>query len=64
MTQFKNKQGTMLVETTKTDGLYNVYVYDYILLRDVFKSSGLSKSKAEKLLNELKIKHECFIEVI
>lgn len=63
MNTFKNKQGTIYIDMTKTDGKFNIYVYDYILLRDVFKKTGLSKIKATKILEELKIKYDCFIEI-
>lgn len=63
MKTFKNKQGSIYIDMTKADGRFNVYVYDYILLRDVFKKTGLSKIKATEILEELRDKYDCHIEL-
>ena len=63
MLSFKNEQSSIYVDLTKTNGKYNVYVYDFILLRDVFMRQGMSKKEALKVFNEKKESYNCFIEV-
>ena len=63
MKTFKNKQGSIYIDMTEEGGKFNIYVYDYILLRDVFKKIGLSKIKATKILDGLKDSYDCHIEL-
>mgnify|MGYP004512277889 CR=1 FL=1 len=60
---YKNKQSSVYVDLTKTDGKYNVYVYDFILLRDVFIKQGMNRNEALKVFHECREKHNCNIEV-
>lgn len=63
MLSFKNKQGTIYIDTYREDGFYIVTAYDFILLRDVDKKFFKSKKSALVYAEKLKNIYHCFIEI-
>ena len=60
---YKNSQSSVYIDLVKTDGKYNVYVYDFILLRDVFIEQGMNRNKALKVFHYCREQYDCNIEV-
>lgn len=60
---FKNKESSVYIDVVRIDGKYDIHVYDFILLRDVYIKQGLSKKLLDTELKFLMEKYNCFIEV-
>ena len=60
---FKNKQSSVYIDLIKTDGKYEVYVYDFILLRDVYIQQGMNRNKALKVFHHCREVYDCNMEV-